>query len=272
MSSCPVGFTVSPTTSGTCIVDHCPSMFELRVREGVPACVYTPSPDIFFTLRTTEGIPIDPSLSGRPVRIYIAALSRENNARFQALIDDYTAKSATAVGGIEKTQLLQDKFKALQSAENVRDQAPEAYQKARMDYYTTLNGEGWLDQERERISKSEVEPKVQSYANTYTDLTNRLDKQQQTYDIVVGVKDKMLSMKDDFQYTTRTFAKQIEELKSQINIERKKRSDEQQSVYSWLDAIFNVLIIIITITAIVLVIRKLINRQRQTYTPGYSYY
>lgn len=272
MSSCPVGFTVSPTTSGTCIVDHCPSMFELRVREGVPACVYTPSPDIFFTLRSTSGILPVLGPMGITHQQPFDLLDQETKTRFQTLIDEYKAKSATAVGGIEKTQLLQDKFKALQSAENVRDQAPEAYQKARMDYYTTLNGEGWLDQERERISKSEVEPKVQSYANTYTDLTNRLDKQQQTYDIVVGVKDKMLSMKDDFQYTTRTFAKQIEELKSQINIERKRRSDEQQSVYSWLDAIFNVLIIIITITAIVLVIRKLINRQRQTYTPGYSYY
>lgn len=272
MNSCPVGFTINPATSGACIVDRCPSMFELRVREGVPACVYTPSPDVYFTLKSTLGVPPILGPMGTTHRLSMETVDPETKVRFQALIDDYTAKSATAVGSIEKTQLLQDKFKALQSAENVRDQAPEAYQKARMDYYTTLNGEGWIDQEKERITKSEVEPKVQSYANTYTDLTNRLDKQQQTYDIVVGVKDKMLSMKDDFQYTTKTFAKQIEELKSQINIERQKRSEDQQNAYSWLDTLLNALIVIITISAIVLVIRKLVNRQQQTYTSDYSYY
>ena len=35
---------------------------------------------------------------------------------------------------------------------------PEGYEKARIAYFTLLNGPGWLAQEKQRIAKQEVEP------------------------------------------------------------------------------------------------------------------
>lgn len=49
---------------------------------------------------------------------------------------------------------------------------PEGYQKARIDYYTELNGPGWLQEEKERIAKDEIEPVLSSYQNRYQNLKN----------------------------------------------------------------------------------------------------
>jgi hypothetical protein len=272
MPTCPQEFTISPTNAGACIVKQCPAMFELRTKDGVPACVYKPSPDVFFTLKQANMVPYTLGPMGRTFVPSINTLSPDIKAQFQELNADYKTKSVEAISSIEKTKLLQDMFKNLQNKENTRDQAPEAYQKARTDYYTLLKGEAWVEEEKKRIAKSETEPKVQQYSATNADITQRMGQQQQTYDIIKGVKDKMLSMKDDFQYTTNTFNKQIEELKSQINIERQKHSEEKQVAYSWLDTLLNILIIMVVIYAIITVVRKLYSNQQSAYTPYSSYY
>lgn len=270
--SCPSGFTFSPINTNSCIVDKCPPMFELRVKEGMPSCVYKPSPDVFFTLKQT-GLPVIPGPQGRGnIAVNVESMPPELRAKYQELLDDYTAKSAEAVGKLEKTALLQNMFKDLQAKENVRDQAPDAYEQSRIAYYTTLNGESWLEGEKQRIAKAEAEPKANQYLTAYQDVSGRLGQQQLTYDIIKGVKDKMLSMKDDFQYTTQTFNKQIDELKSQINIERNKHAAEKEKNFSWLDTILNVIITFVTIILIFVIGKKLYYRNQSAYTPYDSYY
>jgi nitrogen fixation/metabolism regulation signal transduction histidine kinase len=263
---------ISPTNPGACIVKQCPAMFELRTKDGVPACVYKPSPDVFFTLRQANMVPYVLAPMGRTIVPSMNTLEPALKAQFEEVNADYQTKSTSAVASIEKTKLLQDMFKELQAKENVRDQAPEAYQKARTDYYTLLKGDAWLDEEKKRIADSEAGPKANQYKTTNDLITERINQQQQTYDIIKGVKDKMLSMKDDFQYTTRTFNKQIEELKSQINIERQKYTEEKQISFSWLNTLLNVLIVIVAIYAIIVVARKIYNRQQSAYTSYSNYY
>lgn len=277
MPTCPAEFIISPTNPGACIVKQCPPMFELRTKDGVPACVYTPSPDVFFTLKQAgmvEYIVQQSEYDDYPVSVAptINQLNFNLKRQYNELNSDYQAKSAQALSNIERTSLLQNLFKDLQAKENVRDQSPEAYQKARTDYYTLLKGQSWVEEEKNRIAASETEPKANEYKTTNDAITQRINQQQQTYDIIKGVKDKMLSMKDDFQYTTTTFNKQIEELKSQINIERQKYSEEKQVAFSWMNSVLNVLIIIIAIYAIITVIRKLYSSQQSAYTSYSSYY
>ena len=246
-------------------------MFELRVKDGVPACIYKPSPDIFFTLDyagvlTPSMIALDYS---NPITLDMLPIGFKT--AYQNLLTDYDAKSAEAIGKLEKTARIQDLFKDMQAKENVSDKAPDAYQQARIAYYTAVNGDNWIETEKQRIAKSEADPKINQYLSAYQDMSGRLGQQQQTYDIIKGEKDKMLSMKNDFQFTTKAFNKQIDELKSQINIERNNHTLEKEKNFSWLNALLNILIIIVTITIIVLLIRK-IWRRNQTYTTDYSYY
>jgi hypothetical protein len=51
---------------------------------------------------------------------------------------------------------------------------PETYEQARISYYTLLNGQSWLDGEKLRIAKEEIEPLVSNYTTSF----NRLKGEQ----------------------------------------------------------------------------------------------
>jgi hypothetical protein len=178
---------------------------------------------------------------------------------FQTATNDTLKRFEVAQSKISTKQQLTDAFAALQSAENVRDKSPEAYQDARIRYYTLLKGEDWMKEEEARIVNSEVAPKVASYVSSYQDMTRRQEQQQRTMDVVKAVKDKVISMKDDFKMTTNVFGKQIAELKSQIEIEKRRSLDEKQEVQSWFDFVVNILVVVFAIAAILAIVRKLVS-------------
>lgn len=173
-----------------------------------------------------------------------------------------------ATGKVSKQTQLADAFTALQSAENIRDKSPQAYQDARMRYYTLLNGENWVEEEKQRIVQSEVAPKIAAYTSSYQDMETRRNQQQRTMDVVKAVKDKVVSMKDDFKMTTNVFSKQIGELKNQIEIEKRRSLDEKKETTSWIHLVVNVLLVVFAIAAILVIIRKLAtNKSTSAYTP-----
>jgi hypothetical protein len=254
-NKCPsiVGSTNSPTDSGTCIFD-CSQIdkgWEVQVRNGVPACVYLAQPSVYFSLSTFPALDEKELglLEGNKlpsVQQQIMSAGQETLKRFQV-----------AKGKISTKEQIADAFKDLQLAENVRDKSPDAYQDARIRYYTLVKGEDWVNEEKERILKSEVAPTIASYMASYRDMTNRQSQQQRTMDVVRAVKDKVISMKDDFKMTTNVFGKQIAELRSQIEIEKRKGVEEKEEIQSWIHYLVNTLLVVFAIAAILTLVRKL---------------
>jgi hypothetical protein len=66
---------------------------------------------------------------------------------------------------------------ALDTAAENQDQDPAGYERARIAYYSLLNGQGWLDTEKQRIAKEEVEPIVNSYNTNYATLKDEQKSQ-----------------------------------------------------------------------------------------------
>ncbi len=156
------------------------------------------------------------------------------------------AEIAVHIDSIDKAAQLAASFKALQDAENVRDQAPEAYQAARVAYYTLSKGPEWIEGEKDRIAKVEADPEIQRYVSNYKNVMDRKTAQQRTQDVMQSVNDGVLSLKDDVQYTTKTFQDQISKIKNQINIERRGREqpdEEGTPFFKWVDMLLNLLII-----------------------------
>ena len=58
---------------------------------------------------------------------------------------------------------------------------PEEQEKARIAYYTLLNGQGWLAGEKNRIAREDIEPVLSNYSTNY----NALKGEQQSY---AGIK------------------------------------------------------------------------------------
>lgn len=266
-NQCPQGFQVNPAGPFTCVVE-CPKDkgFTFLPINGVPACAYKSDPSYFVNLKPVPAIQV---LQGQTLPS-VDQLRTSNPAgyqKFKEAQDSFNADFPPVYAKIEKQAELSNAFKELQDAENVRDQSPEAYQSARVRYYTLLKGEGWANEEKERIAKAEVVPAVNKYSDAYEDLTTRVNQQQKTVDLVTSVKDKVLSIRDEFRYSVNTFGKQINELKNQINIEKKKHEKEEvTSSSTWFDIFLNVLLILVSIFVIYVIYRKM---TRPVLPPGY---
>ena len=269
MGNCPSGFQLSPAGQFSCVVG-CPETqgFDLRNVNGEPYCVYRDHPEVKLLLKSVQAIP------GRPEDpVPTMDQLRQSNPGlynlYKSAKDDYEKNMPLVTSQIAKEQQVKDAFNALQRAENVRDQSPQAYQDARNRYYTLTKGDGWVNEESQRIANAEVIPKINQYTQVRTDLTTRLNQQQQTIDVVNSVKDKVLSMRDDFAYTTNTFAKQISDLKNQINIEKKKTEIQKVEVFSWVDMFLNILITILVLGLLIVLIRKMMSKKQASpaYTP-----
>lgn len=271
MGNCPSGFVVSPTSILGCVV-QCPAErgFDTRAINGEPYCVYRSNPEVKLLLKQAMGLQL-----ARGERVPTLEEMRSMNSpqlpSYLAAKEDYDKNLPLVIAQIDKQTQLTDAFRELQQAENVRDQSPQAYQDARNRYYTLANGETWVEQEKQRIASVEANPKVNQFTAIQNDLKSRLNQQKQTIDVVTGVKDKVLSMRDEFAYTTNAFSKQISDLRNQIQIEKKKSLIEKAEVFSYVDLFLNILITILLFGFFIIVIRKVISKSdtpQQAYRPS----
>ena len=269
MGNCPSGFQVNPAQGMTCVV-QCPSQkgFETAIVDGMPACRYRNDKSVFVKLLAVSGVQAKQDNSPMTLK-EIRKMNPELFNQYIEAQEQFNKEFPVVMSKVEKQQQIDDAFQELQTAENVRDQSPQAYQDARIRYYTLVKGDEWINEEKERIVNSEVAPKIIQYMKSYQDMNTRISQQSQTLDVVNNVKDKVLSMKDDFAYTTNTFSKQIDALKNQINIERKHREKENKS---WIDFILNIIIVIAGIAAVIVLARRAFSSKKSVYTQSPGYY
>ena len=77
---------------------------------------------------------------------------------------------------------------------------PEGYQKARVAYYTELNGPGWLSDEKERIARDEIEPVVSKYRNQYESLKSDSKNRSVFIDLMNMLNADKTASEEDVQY------------------------------------------------------------------------
>jgi cell division protein FtsX len=99
-----------------------------------------------------------------------------------------------------------------------------------------------------------------NYQKKYDDLTNQLAIQQKSIDTMNNIQDKVGGIKDDLVFSVKTFKKQINDIRNQINIDQHEQVKKVNETVSWLDSILNFLIIVALLVAIVAVFRNLYTR------------
>jgi hypothetical protein len=254
--SCPSGFSMSGVLQCgvTCPADK---GFESRVIANEARCVYSADPTHFFALKLAPSY-INEARNSPPQTLEWIRTNRPSLfPAYKAAQDDFTAKLTTILQSIDKAKQIADAFKQLQTAEDMRDTAPQAYQDARIRYYGLVKGPEWATSERARILNADVMPTVASYAQTISDITARKAQQDKTKDVVGLVTSKLISMKNDFRTTTTTLTKQVDLLKNQVELEKRRAVVQQQQQSDWF---LNVLLIILSLVVIVLLARKLWSR------------
>lgn len=221
-----------------------------RINEnGTYKCVYGPDNSKFVPLVTLGGIAMT-GVGAQTGPLTLEQLRTDGRTQefstFSAEKDRFEKDFAVLYANIDKQQKIDDAFKDLQLAENARAESPEAYQAARTAYYTLLKGQDWIEEERERVARAEVEPELEKYREKVTDYGIRTQEQQKTIDVVNGIKDKVLSLRDDFRYSVNTFSDQLETVKTQIAMENRTRDKEASGATktaTWINLILNGLLI-----------------------------
>jgi hypothetical protein len=238
----------------------CPAdkKFVRKGANGEHKCVYAPDEQYSVDLVTVGAAAFDGTTLEQ-----LRAVNPQKYSEFSAEKDRFEKALITVYANIDKQQKIADAFKDLQNAENARDQSPSAYQAARTAYYTLVKGVGWLEEEKQRIAKAEVDPEVQRYKDAVDSVQSRTRDQQKTLDVVNGIKDKVLSLRDDFKYSVNTFGDQIERVKTQIAMENRTREKEDVDRSSaWINIILNVLLVAVLAYAAYVLVRKVFFPRR----------
>ena len=259
LPKCPVPFETAGNLS--CVMP-CPNErgYERRNVNGGFQCVYKSDPSYSATMNIVSAVMFE----GRSLE----QLQVSNPTAYSEFLkekDRFTNELVILDGNIDKDVKLRDAFKKLQAAENVRDKVPDAYQQARSNYYTLKDGEKWKETEKERLLKAEVNPIVQKLAESKNDALRQYETQRKTVDVVNGLKDKVLSLKDEVKYAANTFKDQIDKVEDAIRRERKLRSKKPEpTIWDWLDSILNILIVASLLYVLYSMYQKYVQRSRLT--------
>jgi hypothetical protein len=261
MGECPVNFVL---VQGSCF-RSCPinQQFVMLTENNQPRCQYGSDREKIVLLSPVSTVPA--RAAGTP-QITVESLYSSAPSQYTAFSDENVRVDIAIfniLSQIRKQDRIDTAFRALQEAENTRDQHPDAYIRAKADYYHTLKTPDeyaeWWQSENRRVTTSEVDPEIDRYRTALQDVTNRMNIQQRTRDAVDSVQTGVLSLKDDIKYTTTMFNDQLENLKNQINIERRSREAPPEEV-PWYDMFLNIAIVIALLVAAGTVIWKI--RQR----------
>jgi len=259
--SCPIEFDFTP--SGTSCVVRCPESegYYLKSSGQVLSCSYRTDPTIQFALTTApiymaggQESPDHPVLMANDgYRKLPDALKQA----YQKAIDDFNTKKAVADAGIANDVKVSNAFAALQAAEDARGTpaGETAYENARVAYYTLTKGEGWAETEKERIAQTQAQPIIDGLVSQYRNLQAKQAEQASTIQVINGLQDKVLTVKDDLAFSVRTFQKQVDNIKNQINIDKKNQADATKATVSWIEVVLNWMIAIATLVCIFLLLR-----------------
>ena len=103
---------------------------------------------------------------------------------------------------------------AMDLASKNKDTNPEAYEQARVKYYTLLDGQKWLKTEQERIAKNDIEPVVSAYSTKYADLK----KEQGTNSTFINLANSVKSQQAEVESQHNTLQKQVDHQKDMVNV------------------------------------------------------
>jgi hypothetical protein len=226
-----------------------------------PNCVYRTDPQQSFALSPVGQLPLKAS-TGTYTRVTLAELKTLDPPLFQSY-ETETSRVAQEVAilseKIGKDRQVRDAFQRLQDAENARDKAPDAYQQARIAYYTLVKGKSWVNGETERVARAEVDPVIQKYRNDYVALQSQMDQQTRAYDTMRGIKDKVFRVKDDLTYSADVLMGQVQKVRSQITLDRRKKETGEGAPdwYGWVDMALNILLVVALAVAVWFVYKKL---------------
>jgi hypothetical protein len=148
---------------------------------------------------------------------------------------------------------------AYEKAATTQDEDATGYEKARIAYFTLLNGPGWLAQEKARIAKQDVEPVLVDYRTRY----NAAKGQQQSQSMFTKLMDGLKAQEEGDTEDSAFLNKQLNSARDKaITTERMNElggPTVTESVYYYISYLIDLLIALLGLVVLYLVYTRFIK-------------
>lgn len=108
----------------------------------------------------------------------------------------------------QKQKMLDGLKLTLDQKEETQKTDPEGYEQARLAYYTALNGQGWLTEEKNRLASDEVEPIVSKYTAEYNTLKEQIKKNKVFSNLASTLQAEQQGDEEDVRFLKKQFQKE----------------------------------------------------------------
>lgn len=215
----------------SCVI-ACPPTYDLRMVDGSQRCVNKVDPDA--TIHLVPQAAVARKMDDR--QIFSISELKDSNPdayyRYVAEQERFDKEKEKADAQVSHKAQVDAAARDVLAA-NGADEAANARYSSLTDDPNALNV----------MYENQIRKDTDRFISEYQFLNNQVLQQQQTLDLVNGVKDNIGTVKDDLEYSVGTFSKQISDIRNQININRK--THEQALDYGkWLGIGLNVLIVL----------------------------
>ncbi len=129
----------------------------------------------------------------------------------------------------------------------------DAYEEARINYYTELNGQEWLVNEKERIAREEIEPTISGYTDRFKTLTEQKKNQGGIMNLLSLVNYEQQGNEEELQFLN----KQITKDKTQTDVQnRLNELANQPTESSTIPLILDIVLVIVGLIIVYLIFKK----------------
>jgi hypothetical protein len=202
---------------------------------------------------------VHPQWVSHASRISYTGYPESHRGAYEAELKRFNDALAVEDAKIDKTTKLATAFNKLQESENARDTAPDAYQTARVAYYTLLKGDTWIEEEKNRVANAEAQPIIDNFLDKYKGLQYTRSRQQAVIDSMNNVKQSVLGVKDDLDFSVSNFQKHIDDIKNQINKDKRDQDIQLAKATTWIEVILNWMIALVSLIAIYFLVKYLMR-------------
>jgi hypothetical protein len=154
---------------------------------------------------------------------------------------DLDCQRQTQLGGLKT---------ALELAEKTKTTDPEGYEKARVKYYTLLEGQGWLAKEKETIAKNELDPLIKGYTSKYQELKGNEKSQSIFANLAGALKSQASADEEGNNFLKKQIAKGIDQTNTLNRISQLTGVPPGFTIIPYLSIILDVLIGIFALSVI----------------------
>ena len=242
---CPAETNVGATPL-TCVMT-CPTEYELRTVDGAQRCVSKVDKDVSVHLMPQAALLRGKDEASSFTIGDLKDTHPDEYTRYTAEQDRFHEEMIKADSQVSHTAKVDAAAHDVLAAQGSDDTANAKYSALTKD-----------PDALDAMYKAQIARETDKYVSQYQFLNNQSLQQQQTLDLVNSVKDNLMSVKDDMEFSVGTFDKQINEIRNQITINR--RTHAQAADYGkWMSVLLNVLIVLSILYLLFALVRRAIR-------------